>query len=62
VRSLAEPGQPAEVLLRVAEREAADVITVGSRGLGGTARQLGSTSDAVVRESPIPVVVVPSHP
>jgi nucleotide-binding universal stress UspA family protein len=46
----------------VAEREAADVITVGSRGLGGTARQLGSTSDAVVRESPIPVVVVPSHP
>jgi nucleotide-binding universal stress UspA family protein len=62
VRSLAEPGPPAEVLLRVAEREAADVITVGSRGLGGTARQLGSTSDAVARESPIPVVVVPSHP
>jgi nucleotide-binding universal stress UspA family protein len=60
VRSVAEPGSPAEALLRVAEREAADLVVVGSRGLGGTARQLGSTSDAVVREATLPVVVVPA--
>jgi len=59
VRSIAEPGPPGEALLRVAEREAADLVVVGSRGLGGTARQLGSTSDAVVREASLPVVVVP---
>ena len=54
-----EPGPPAESLLRVAERKGADLIVVGSRGLGGTARQLGSTSEAVVQHSRIPVVVVP---
>jgi nucleotide-binding universal stress UspA family protein len=59
VRTVAEPGVPAETLLRVAEREGADLVVVGSRGLGGTARQLGSTSDAVVREATVPVVVVP---
>ena len=54
-----EPGPAAESLLRVAEREGADLIVVGSRGLGGTARQLGSTSEAVVQHSRLPVVVVP---
>jgi nucleotide-binding universal stress UspA family protein len=54
-----EPGPAAESLLRVAEREGADLIVVGSRGLGGTARQLGSTSEAVVQHSRLPVVIVP---
>jgi nucleotide-binding universal stress UspA family protein len=59
VTCLAEDGVPQDVVLRVAERERADVIVVGSRGLGGALRQLGSTSEAVVARSTVPVLVVP---
>ena len=54
-----EPGSPVEALLRVCEREGADLVVVGSRGLGGTARQLGSTSEALACRSPVPVTVLP---
>jgi nucleotide-binding universal stress UspA family protein len=54
-----EPGSPVEVVLRVSEREGADLVVVGSRGLGGTARQLGSTSEALVCRSHVPVTVLP---
>jgi nucleotide-binding universal stress UspA family protein len=47
------------VLLRVAEREGADLIVVGSRGLGGALHELGSTSGALVTTSTVPVLVVP---
>ena len=63
VRSSVDPvvddGVPADVVLRVAEREGADLIVVGSRGLGGALRQLGSTSEALVTRSVVPVLVVP---
>jgi nucleotide-binding universal stress UspA family protein len=58
---LAEDGVPQDVVMRVAERERADLIVVGSRGLGGALRQLGSTSEAVVARAAVPVLVVP-HP
>jgi nucleotide-binding universal stress UspA family protein len=61
VTGVADDGVPQDVLLRVAERERADLIVVGSRGLGGALRQLGSTSEAVVARSTVPVLVVP-HP
>jgi nucleotide-binding universal stress UspA family protein len=52
-------GQPAEALLGAAED--ADLIVVGSRGLGGFKRlMLGSVSDQVVHHAPCPVLVV--HP
>ena len=54
-----EDGPPPDVLLRVAEREAAELLVVGSRGVSGARRQLGSTSEAVVMSSRIPVLVVP---
>ncbi len=46
-------------IAQAAEQENADVILVGSRGLGGTAAVLGSVSDMVVHYSARPVVVVP---
>ena len=58
--AVAEPGPADGVLLRVAEREGADLIVVGSRGLGGSQRLLGSTSEAVVAQARVPVVVVPT--
>ncbi|MFI7542482.1 universal stress protein [Actinoplanes sp. NPDC049599] len=39
----------------------ADLVLLGSRGLGGTKALLGSVSDMVVHYSPRPVLVVP-HP
>ncbi len=60
VEIVEEDGVPQDVVLRVAEREGADLIVVGSRGLGGALRQLGSTSEALISRSSRPVVVVPS--
>ena len=48
-------------LARIAQELAADLILVGSRGLGGARAVLGSVSDLVVHHAPRPVLVVP-HP
>ena len=51
-------GQPADVLC--AEAEDADLLVVGSRGLGGfRGLLLGSVSQQCVHHAPCPVVVVP---
>ncbi|HEY9355519.1 MAG TPA: universal stress protein [Arthrobacter sp.] len=50
-------GHPADVLLRSAEN--ADLLVVGSRGLGGfTGMLLGSVSTLILHHSPCPVLVV----
>ncbi|WP_338140663.1 universal stress protein [Candidatus Neomicrothrix sp.] len=52
-------GPPAQVLLEAAED--ADMVVVGSRGLGGFAGLLlGSVARRVTHLAPCPVVVVPS--
>ena len=45
----------------LADKVDADLVLVGSRGLGGAQAILGSTSDLVVHYTPRPVLVVP-HP
>jgi len=52
-------GSPVPVLLAAVAREGADLVVVGSRGLGGPGRRLGSTSLGLVEECPVPVLVVP---
>lgn len=53
-------GSPVQVLLEIADEEDADLIVLGSRGLGQNPdRLLGSTSAQVVNQSHRPVVVVP---
>ncbi|MCX4472672.1 Universal stress protein [Micromonospora sp. MW-13] len=48
-------------LAELADEKQADVLLVGSRGLGGARAVLGSVSDMAVHYSPRPVLVVP-HP
>ena len=54
-----EDGPAADVLIRVAEREHADMIVVGRRGLGQAPRVLGSVSEHVLDFARLPVLVVP---
>ncbi len=54
-------GAPAEEILKAARRHRADLIVLGTRGMGRAARLLlGSTADAVLRHARIPVLAVPS--
>jgi nucleotide-binding universal stress UspA family protein len=59
-RRLVRDGDPVSVLLAVAEEERADLLVVGSRGVGDHPEQLlGSTSTQVAQRARQPVVVVP---
>lgn len=52
-------GEPGESIVAAAEAESADLIVMGTRGLGKVGRLiLGSVSDAVIRQGRCPVVVV----
>jgi nucleotide-binding universal stress UspA family protein len=55
-------GEPIEVLLAAIEDEHADLLVVGSRGVGGRPElALGSTSLHVLRAARVPVLVVPDR-
>lgn len=59
-RRVVEDGPPAMVLLRLARSEQADLIVVGTRGIGGFDELLlGSTSAHLVQHSSVPVTVIP---
>lgn len=54
-------GNPVSVVLGVADEVDADLVVLGSRGLGGYPEQLmGSTSTQVAQRSTRPVVIVPT--
>lgn len=53
------PDEPATAILDVAEREGADLIVVGSRGLGGIGRFLrGSVSARLATHAPVSLMIV----
>jgi nucleotide-binding universal stress UspA family protein len=57
--AMADVGDIARTIVEVAREHRATAIVVGSRGLSGLrARFEGSTSKAVVKQAPCPVVVV----
>lgn len=54
-----EVGHPAEVIVDIAAHEKADLIVLGSRGLGGVKSfLLGSISDRVMHHAHCPVLIV----
>lgn len=59
IRTLAEPGRPADVIADIARKERADEIIVGSLGKNAVDNLLlGSVSSRLVQTSPCTVVVV----
>jgi nucleotide-binding universal stress UspA family protein len=52
------PGHPAELITRVAEEGAYDLIVLGHRGHFVRDRLLGSTADRVAEHAPCPVMIV----
>jgi universal stress protein A len=62
VRMRVEEGEVPERLAQVAESEGADYLVIGTEGRTGLRRVvLGSTSEAIIRHAPCPVLVVPPH-
>ena len=62
VERIIRDGDPVRVILDVAKEWKADVIVMGTHAQGRFAHLLlGSTADAVVRSSPIPVLTVASE-
>ena len=60
-RRLVRDGPPVLVLLAIAEEEDADMIVVGSRGVGEHPELLlGSTSTQVAQHATRPVVIIPA--
>lgn len=58
--SVVAEGDPRTALLEVAEERGADLLVIGSRGLGPVSRLLlGSVSSSIVQHSTVPVAVVP---
>lgn len=59
LRSRIESGEPAEVIVRVAREEGIDLISMGTKGIGGEAKSaVGSVLAKVVRDAPCPVLAV----
>jgi len=58
VAGTAEIGHPAEVICRLAEEKAADLVVVGSHGRSALGRFfLGSVSSGVVKHASVPVLI-----
>ncbi len=59
VHAIEGEGEPADVIIEVARERGADLVVVGTRGLGAAKRLLmGSVSTKVVQEAPCDVLVV----
>ncbi|CAN5209089.1 hypothetical protein BH20ACT24_BH20ACT24_03120 [soil metagenome] len=58
VRTRVVEGDPAEQICEAAERESADLIVVGNKGMSGPRRFLGSVPNKVAHYSPTDVLIV----
>ncbi len=59
-RAVLHDGNPIDVVLDLVEETEADLVVLGSRGVGGSpALLLGSTSTQVAQRAPCPVTIIP---
>lgn len=54
----AATGDPADAVIRVAERENVDLVVVGNRGMKGVRRVLGSVPNTIAHGAPCSVLIV----
>lgn len=63
VEAVVREGYPASVIEEEAERQSADLIVIGTRGLSGLKHLLlGSIAERVVQRAPCPVLAVKQKP
>jgi universal stress protein A len=61
VRAMVTSGTPADEILKATRLQHADLVVIGTRGMGKVARMLlGSTADRVLRRARVPVLAVPA--
>ena len=61
VRARVTSGTPVDEILKEARRQHADLVVMGTSGMGKVARMLlGSTADRVLRRARMPVLAVPT--
>jgi len=53
-------GDPADALIGVADREGADLIVVGNKGMKGARRVLGSVPNSVAHRATCSVLILPT--
>jgi nucleotide-binding universal stress UspA family protein len=58
----AATGNPAEAIVRIAEREKADLVVVGNKGMKGVRRVLGSVPNSIAHDAPCSVLIVDTSP
>jgi nucleotide-binding universal stress UspA family protein len=58
IRTHAPKGDPADAIVEVAVREGADLIVLGSKGMQGARRILGSVPNKVSHNSPCDLLIV----
>ena len=62
VTKMIREGNPAEVILKVCEREGIDMVVMANSGKHKLDRfLLGSVTEKIIRESPVPVLVIPAN-
>lgn len=54
-------GSPADVVIRIAEQEDADLIVVGNKGMAGARRVLGSVPNSIAHGAHCSVLIVDTH-
>jgi nucleotide-binding universal stress UspA family protein len=54
-------GDPAHMLIEIAENYRCSAIVMGAHGVGESGAALGTVAQAVLRSSPIPVMIVRPH-
>jgi nucleotide-binding universal stress UspA family protein len=58
----AATGNPADAIVRIAEREKADLVVVGNKGMKGVRRVLGSVPNSIAHDAPCSVLIVDTSP
>jgi nucleotide-binding universal stress UspA family protein len=61
VKTHAVAGPPADVLIDVAEAVGADLIVVGSKGMKGARRLIGSVPNSVAHRAPCHVIIAKTY-